>query len=76
MKKLENRWIRVAIAFVLVAMMLIPTAEAQRKDDDTPFYDVPAIAHEKPYIQWIVGVAFGIGCVLIAFKNPHRSHLD
>lgn len=75
MERPENRWMRLAVAFALIAMMFVPTAAAQSKKDP-PFYDVPAITHQKPYIQWIVGAAFGIGCVLIAFKNPHRSHLD
>ncbi len=76
MERRENRWMRLAMAFALIAIMFVPTASAQRKDDDRPFFDVPAIEHQKPYIQWIVGAAFGVGCVLIAFKNPHRSHLD
>jgi hypothetical protein len=31
---------------------------------------------EKPWAQWLMGFFFVVVCAGIAFKNPHRSHLD
>jgi len=30
----------------------------------------------KPYIEWTAGTLIIIVCLLVMFKNPHRSHLD
>ena len=69
------RWLRVTILVGVVLLVLAAPALAQ-DDEDKPFFDVPALPPEKPWIQWLLGVGFMIGCLGIAFKNPHRTHLD
>jgi len=40
--------------------------------------DVDTVPKNKkmPWINWGLGVLFIAGCVGLAVKNPHRSHLD
>ncbi len=73
----RSSWVRWGVCVALVVMCLAVPALAQQSDDaDKPWLDVPALEFHKPYIQWIVGTLFVAGCLLVAFKNPHRSHLD
>lgn len=58
----------------LSAVLLAAPALAQ--EEEKPWNYVPVLEHEKQVIPWIVAVLFIVGCVAIAFKNPHRSHLD
>ena len=67
---------------VLAAGLLIglvaPTVRAADAPPDKPFEE-PGITYMQrsdAYIQWIAGSLFIAACLLIAFKNPHRSHLD
>ena len=70
-------WARLVIAIALVGLTLVATASAQNNpDEDTPFYDVPVIPARSPWPQWLIGAGFVGGCVVIALKNPHRTHLD
>lgn len=75
MLKPRPRWLRMLMAATLALAMAAP-AMAQSDDEDKPFYDVNVKEHTKPYIQWTVAVLFMAGVLLIAVKNPHRSHLD
>ena len=72
-----STWLRAAVALALLLLLLAPPASAQGSDkDEGPWYDVPALPHKKPWLQWVVGTVFAAACLGIAFKNPHRSHLD
>lgn len=64
-----------AFVVLLVLTLSVAPALAQPKDDE-PFYDVNVKEHVKPYVPWVIAVGFMVGCLLIGFKNPHRSHLD
>lgn len=72
------RWLRVVLALTLVLVVLTAPALAQQNSDDAdqPWLDVPNLEYKKPWLPWLFGAIFIIGCVAIAFKNPHRSHLD
>jgi hypothetical protein len=72
-----QRWIRFGLAGVLALALLGPPAVAQ--DDEDQRFREPGInymAFREPYIEWIFGAAIIVACLAVAFKNPHRSHLD
>jgi hypothetical protein len=75
LRNARPRWLRKLLATTLALAMVAP-AMAQSREEDKPFYDVSVKEHAKPYIQWTVAVLFMAGVLLIAAKNPHRSHLD
>jgi len=62
---------------MIAAIASVPAAKAQSQDEaEGPWYDVPALPPEKPWLQWVVGTVFGLACLAMALKNPHRTHLD
>ncbi len=72
------RWLPHALAAGLLLGWLAPMTYAAEGDAEKPFEE-PGITYMQRadnYIQWIAGSLFIAACVLIAFKNPHRSHLD
>jgi hypothetical protein len=58
----------------LAALALAVPALAQ--DEPPPWTYVTELESEKQIFQWVAAALFIVGCVAIAFKNPHRSHLD
>ena len=77
MKRRHRRKRRVALALtLLLAIFAAPAFAQQDKDEDLRWYDVPALDQKRVWIPWIAAFLFAAGCVLIAFKNPHRTHLD
>jgi hypothetical protein len=57
--------------------MFAAPAFAQRdNDEDLRWYDVPALEQKRIWIPWVAAFLFTAGCVIIAFKNAHRGHLD
>jgi hypothetical protein len=58
----------------LAALLLAVPALGQ--DEPPPWTYVTELESEKQIFQWVAAVLFIVGCVAIAFKNPHRSHLD
>ena len=67
------RLVRRAIAVTLILVLASAPAVAA---DEKPFCDVSTVDPVKPWIQWRVGTGVILGFMLVAFKNPHRSHLD
>ena len=64
---------------VVVALALLSGPLTARADDEAPPPREPGIIYTeegKPYIQWIAGTLIVLACLLVAFKNPRRSHLD
>lgn len=75
---MASAWPRIArfgVVLLLFVIVLAQPAIAQ-DDEDVPYVDVPALEFTRPWIQWLFGAGFIIACMLIAFKNPHRTHLD
>jgi hypothetical protein len=63
-------------SLALVSVVAAPPALAQ-DDDDAPYFDVsPTLAPVSPWKQWVAAGLFAAGVLAIAFKNPHRTHLD
>ena len=66
-----------SVLVLLIAIAGAPGAAAQDQDKaEGPWYDVPALPPQKPWLQWVVGTVFGLACLAVALKNPHRTHLD
>ncbi len=71
-------WRRLALGGLMALALAAPSARAQEEEDTGPFFE-PGITYrksERPYIQWVAGTVIIAGCLFVAFKNPHRSHLD
>ncbi|MEW6251868.1 MAG: hypothetical protein AB1716_14575 [Planctomycetota bacterium] len=46
--------------------------------DNKPFREPGIVFPDESgaYITWLAGALFAAACLLVAVKNPHRSHLD
>jgi hypothetical protein len=66
------------VAVVLLSLLGAPAGVRAQQQDEKPFREPGIIFMEdrKPYIEWIAGTLIILVCLLIAFKNPHRTHLD
>jgi hypothetical protein len=65
-------------AVVITALALFATPALAQEKEEKPFEE-PGIAflpRSDPYIQWIAGTVIVAACLFVAFKNPHRTHLD
>lgn len=62
----------------LTALAAVAPAAAQPKDDEEklPPFDVRGLTASKQWLPWVIAFLFVGATVGIAFKNPHRSHLD
>ena len=72
-----SRLARLAIAATTMLSLFAVPAPAQEKEEK-PFEE-PGISYlqrRDPYIEWIAGVLIVVACLAVAFKNPHRTHLD
>jgi hypothetical protein len=71
-----RRWAVTGIAALCLAL---PVAAQQQGEDTGPFRE-PGIRYRtnssKPYLQWVVGAAIVVAGLMVAAKNPHRSHMD
>ncbi len=77
MKRRHRPKRRLALALtLLLAIFAAPAFAQQNEDDDLRWYDVPTLEQKRVWIPWVAAFLFTAGCVLIAFKNPHRTHLD
>lgn len=69
---------RLLLAGVLHVGLCVAPAPAADDADSKPF-DEPGINYlerRDPYIQWVAGALLTAACLFIAFKNPHRTHMD
>lgn len=72
-----GRW-GVLSAFSL-ALLTSPAFAQKKKGDDEerlPPYDVAGLNHSKQIVPWVAAFLFACAVLAIAFKNPHRTHLD
>ncbi len=69
------RWLGPLVLFCAV---LAAPVRAQEEEQEVQFQE-PGITYkavEKPYIQWVAGLVIVLAVFAVAFKNPHRTHLD
>lgn len=78
MRERLRKWARRAVPVVVLLSLGLPRATAQEGEQEKPFQE-PGITYretQKPYIQWAVGTFLILAVLAVAFKNPHRTHLD
>jgi len=79
MRLRPRKLFRLGFAAVVLAALLAVPARAANDDEEEKVFREPGIQYVeegRPYIQWISAVLMAAACLFIAFKNPHRSHLD
>lgn len=68
---------RLAAAGLVLLLSAAPAfAQAKKGDPQEPPWDVSAMPRERAWVQWVFAFLFVAGVAGLAFKNPHRSHLD
>jgi hypothetical protein len=74
----QSRFRRLGGAAVVALALLGAPLSARAQDEEKPFREPGIIFMDerKAYIEWIAGSLIGLVCLLVAFKNPRRSHLD
>lgn len=72
----RTHWRRAALFGALLLSAFAPPSYAQKKIEVEEPYDVPGLTRSKVIVPWIFAFIFAGGIILIAFKNPHRTHLD
>ncbi len=78
MRMLRSRRGRRAAAAGLGLFFAASPAWSQSKKEENPQppWDVAPMPRERPWVQWVFAFLFIAGVTAMAFKNPHRSHLD
>jgi hypothetical protein len=59
-----------------MAALLLAVPGQAATDEKLPPYDVVGLKHSRQWVPWIAAFLFLAAGVAIAFKNPHRTHLD
>jgi hypothetical protein len=75
-RRRKTVWLGFVVATVLG---LVPMPARAAEDDAEKPFEEPGIVfmqRRDPYVAWIAGALMACACLFIAFKNPHRSHLD
>ncbi|MBN2446568.1 MAG: hypothetical protein JXO22_07580 [Phycisphaerae bacterium] len=78
MRQQRGRLMRAGVMIAALVMCVTP-ALAASDDDPAKTWREPGISkreHSTPWAQWLAATLFTAGCLVTAFKNPHRSHLD
>ncbi|MBK9120198.1 MAG: hypothetical protein IPM18_11440 [Phycisphaerales bacterium] len=78
MKHAEPRWVLRAALCLLTALSAFATPVYAQSDEKPKFREpnVTFLPTQSQYIQWLAGTLIIAGVLAIAFKNPHRTHLD
>ena len=62
---------RVVLPGLVLTLSLAGPATAQESNEG-----VAPLESKKPAIEWTIGTVFLAGCLVVAFKNARRTHLD
>lgn len=76
--RLQRGWKRWLLCWLIVLIILAPPALAQKSGDEEPLppFDVPGLSRTRQWVPWVIAFLFAGVTIAIAFKNPHRSHLN
>lgn len=75
---LRSRTVR-RFAFAAATALALFAAPARAAEEADKPFEEPGISYlerKDPYIQWVAGALLTAACLFVAFKNPHRTHLD
>ena len=75
----SRRWRLLRQAWVALVALILLAVPARAEDQPEKPFEEPGISYlerKTPYTQWIAGGLLLAACLFVAFKNPHRSHLD
>ena len=66
-----------SVALTVLVLFCVP-ARAAEEPADKPFEEsgISYVTRRETYIEWIAGTLIILACLFVAFKNPHRTHLD
>lgn len=72
------RW---GLSGLLALLFCVAPVPAQQNEEDEGPYRQPGLEYRdestsKVYLDWGLGAVIIVAMLLIAAKNPHRSHLD
>ncbi|MBW7906147.1 MAG: hypothetical protein LC135_16720 [Phycisphaerae bacterium] len=70
-----SSFLRCLAAALVCTALIAPPAFADDEEKPPP-YDVSALKRERQWVPWVAAFLFAAGVIGIAFKNPHRTHLD
>lgn len=73
---MRRRLNRFFVPLVLVLSLGGGVARAEEEEREFHDPDVAWMDQGRPWAQWLAGSLFVVGVMMLAFKNPHRSHLD
>lgn len=65
-----------AVCVATSLMLCASPAFAQEEEEKQPPFDVTGLKHERQWVPWVAAFLFAAAVIGIAFKNPHRTHLD
>ena len=73
-----SRWARIAAVGVAVAALFTAPAQASSDDEKITWREtgISYAEEHSPWLAWCLGSLFAVLCIAMAFKNPHRTHLD
>lgn len=69
-------WMHKAMTLLISGALAAPALAQKPAEELHEPYDVPGLPHSRIWIPWVFAFAFAGACIAIAFKNPHRTHLD
>jgi len=58
------------------ALFAIPARAEEPAEKPFEEPGITYLQRRDPYIEWIAGAVLATACLFVAFKNPHRTHLD
>lgn len=67
--------LRVAVLGLTLLFAVSPSL-AQKKEQTEGPWDVSPMEEGYRWVPWVFAFLFAAGCLGMAFKNPHRTHLD
>jgi hypothetical protein len=76
MKLNGNRLLRLGFLTVVLLVTFASPVMAADKDERPPPYDVDGMAPGNLWIPWVFAFVFAGGCLVVAFKNPHRTSTE
>jgi hypothetical protein len=77
MRVRRHRMARLGVlAVVFLALVAVPARAADTPERPFEEPGITFLAYHDPYMEWLAGAVIIVACLIVAFKNPHRTHMD